>query len=117
VAKLQDTLRGQMTTPYFSVHFELLAAKMKFVQVGSELLKLGTSEISLFELTHPEGASGHRISNASGTIVYVTNHEHGMEVADRRLLERAKDAKLLIYDAQFTPEEYPSHRGWDMGPG
>ena len=28
------------------------------------------------------------------------------------LLERSKDADVLIYDAQYTPAEYGSRRGW-----
>jgi hypothetical protein len=31
---------------------------------------------------------------------------------DNILLEAARDADILIFDAQFTPEEYEKRRGW-----
>ena len=48
-------------------------------------------------------------------MVYATDHEHGDVEADGRLLHAALAADVLFYDAQFTPEEYPSHRGWGHG--
>ena len=39
-------------------------------------------------------------------------HEHGVERYDDGLREAAAGADLLICDAQYTPEEYESRRGW-----
>ena len=115
VAQLREILRGQMATPYFPVHFDLLAAEMQFAQITSHAKDFGDVKISSFALTHPEGANGYRISTAGATIVYATDHEHGITAADERLLEAARGADILIYDAQFTPEEYPTHSGWGHG--
>ncbi len=46
-------------------------------------------------------------------IVYATDNEAGDRAGDRNLRELAQGADVLIYDAQFTPEEYDSCRkGW-----
>ena len=49
-------------------------------------------------------------------MVYATDFEHGT-AADQRLVELARDADLLIFDAQYTPAEYEgngvaSKKGW-----
>lgn len=112
---LREILWGQMVTPYFPVRFDDLAASVRFVQVGERPLKLGDVEISSFCLTHPQGAAGFRVTYAGKTVVYATDHEHGEPDADLRLLNAARGADLLFYDAQYTPEEYPSRRGWGHG--
>jgi ribonuclease BN (tRNA processing enzyme) len=43
---------------------------------------------------------------------YCTDVEHGMDWSDKNILTLAKDADLLIVDAQYTPEELPDHIGW-----
>jgi phosphoribosyl 1,2-cyclic phosphodiesterase len=115
VAQLREILRGQMATPYFPVHFDLLAAEMQFAQITGKPTAFDEVKISSFALTHPEGANGYKVSVGSTTVVYATDHEHGIAAADERLLEAARGADVLIYDAQFTPEEYPTHAGWGHG--
>ena len=113
--ELREILWGQMVTPYFPVRFDDIAATVRFVQVGETPLKLGDVEVSSFCLTHPQGAAGFRVVYAEKTVVYATDHEHGEPQADLRLLNAARGADVLFYDAQYTPEEYPSHRGWGHG--
>ena len=55
------------------------------------------------------GGSGH----SDRRIVYATDHEHGMEVVDRALIEFSRGADYLIYDATYQPAEYEElRRGW-----
>ena len=65
-------------------------------------------------LNHPQGATGYRIATPAGLIVYASDFEHGDPAGDLRVLESARDAKVLMYDAQYTPEEYDGagRRGW-----
>ena len=115
VAQLREILRGQMATPYFPVHFDLLAAEMQFAQITGQPTAFGDVKISSFALTHPEGANGYRIERNGAVVVYATDHEHGIDSADERLYNAALNADILIYDAQFTPDEYPTHAGWGHG--
>jgi ribonuclease Z len=45
-------------------------------------------------------------------IVHASDREHGHVELDRVLIEYAQNADVLIYDAQYTPEEYEQRRGW-----
>jgi len=112
---LKEILWGQMVTPYFPVRFDDIAATVNFVQVSETPLEFGGGHVSCFCLTHPQGATGFKMVFAGKTMVYATDHEHGEEAADLRLRRAARGADLLFYDAQYTPEEYPSRRGWGHG--
>ena len=48
-------------------------------------------------------------------VVLVFDHEHGDARIDAGIREHAQNADLLIYDAQYTPEEYDAKRGWGHG--
>lgn len=105
-------LVGQMQAPYFPVGLDLAAATKRFVEVGRSSFQIDSATIRPFPLNHPQGAIGYRIENEGAVIVYATDLEHGHEELDRVLREFSEGADLLIYDAQYTPEEYEKYRGW-----
>jgi phosphoribosyl 1,2-cyclic phosphodiesterase len=111
---LQETLEGQMSKPYFPVDFTQVAAKRDFHQIetGGCVKTEGGLYIRPFPLNHPQGASGYRIECNGVVIVYATDYEHGVKEYDDKLREYAQDADILICDAQYTPAEYESHKGW-----
>ena len=108
-------LSGQMVNPYFPVRFDLVAAELRFEQLQGSGGMFGGAEVSTFALNHPGGACGYVVDAGDARVVYATDHEHGNAGVDAGLLEAARGADLLIYDAQFTPEEYVSHVGWGHG--
>jgi len=109
---LHRILSVQMEDPYYPVRFDLASATLKFEQIDGEAVRFGNAEISSFALHHPGGACGYRIDAGGACFVHATDHEHGDAEADARLREVARGADVLIYDAQFTPEEYETHVGW-----
>ena len=110
---LQETLEGQMAQPYFPVDFRQVAAKRDFhaIEKGCAV-KSGSLTVRPFPLNHPQGATGYRIECNASVIVYATDYEHGVPAFDKALREYAQDADVLICDAQYTPAEYETHRGW-----
>ena len=105
-------LGGQMQAPYFPVGLELAAAQKDYVKVGPLPVVVGSTSIQPFPLNHPQGAVGYRVERAGAVVVYATDLEHGHPRLDTVLREYARDADILIYDAQYTPEEYETHKGW-----
>jgi ribonuclease BN (tRNA processing enzyme) len=63
-------------------------------------------------LLHPGGAFGYRITCQGKTVVYATDVSLPSDGADSDVVELARDADLLIHDAQFTPEEKEEHPDW-----
>ncbi len=111
---LQETLEGQMSKPYFPVDFGQVAAKREFNQIenGGCVKTEGGLYIRPFPLNHPQGASGYRIECNGVVIVYATDYEHGVPEYDKTMIEYAQDADILICDAQYTPAEHETHKGW-----
>jgi phosphoribosyl 1,2-cyclic phosphodiesterase len=108
--EMQEILEGQMSSPYFPVNFELLAAKRRFV--AAEPFRQDQLKIYPFPMNHPQGSCGYRIELDGAAIVHASDLEHGDPHLDGVLREHAQKADLLIIDAQYTPEEYQSKRGW-----
>ena len=49
----------------------------------------------------------------TGSVVYATDNEPGDAVFDKSVRKLAEGANVLIYDAQYLPEEYEARkRGW-----
>jgi ribonuclease BN (tRNA processing enzyme) len=69
------------------------------------------NEWRLLRHNHPGGAYSYRLTEGGKTIVYCTDIEHGA-VIDERVVELAKDADLLLHDAQYTPAELKEKKGW-----
>ena len=110
-ATLQRVLRGQMRDPYFGAE-SAMRAECQYLQAGADGLKVGPLVVRSFPLHHPGGAVGYRVETPNGAIVYATDHEHGESTTDESLLRQCLDADVLIYDSQYTPEEYERRRGW-----
>ena len=111
--ELRHVLAGQMRGPYFPVLFEHLGCGMEFRQINGEPQGFGGVCVESFPLHHPQGCSGYAITQAGKRVIYATDHEHGDQATHDGLLERARDADALIYDAQYTPAEYAQNRhGW-----
>ena len=109
---LQDRLRRLMTAPYFPVEFDSVAARLRFVEMDGASVQAGDLRVACFPMHHPQGAAGFRVESPAGAIVYASDLEPGSAELDRVVRESSEGANALVYDAQFTPEEYATHRGW-----
>ncbi len=114
---VRQLLAGQMVDPYFPVDLGIFNARLRFVPLQNNgKVQLGPVTLRAAELNHPGGSLGYRLEHAGKALVYATDFEHGT-AADERLLELARGADLLIFDAQYTPDEYEaagpkSKKGW-----
>jgi phosphoribosyl 1,2-cyclic phosphodiesterase len=109
---IEEILEGQMARPYFPIDLDSVAAKREFVDIDSQSMSFSGVTIRPFPLNHPQGAVGYRIEAGKTVIVYATDLEHGHAKLDGVLRDFATGADVLIYDAQYTPEEYVKYRGW-----
>ena len=112
---LADALEGQTAQPYFPVGWPEVESKRHYHEIAEDGLALAGLRITPFPLNHPGGCHGYRIERGGVKLVYACDHEHGVESFDKSLSENACDADLLIYDAQYTDEEYASRIGWGHG--
>jgi phosphoribosyl 1,2-cyclic phosphodiesterase len=110
---LEETLYGQMNYPNFPVMLQDLPSQIKFNDLDEgEVIKIGDDEVTVenVRLNHPNGVYSYRISYGGNSLIYATDTEHYSN-PDAKLVEFAKGADLLIYDAQYFPEEYSGGSG------
>jgi phosphoribosyl 1,2-cyclic phosphodiesterase len=114
---LLEVLARQMSAPGFPVRFDELPSSVETRALKSgDRVELGDVRITAAKLNHPGGVLAYRIDYAGASVVYATDTEH-YACVDPALRALADRADVLIYDAQYTPEEYrgeagPSKAGW-----
>jgi phosphoribosyl 1,2-cyclic phosphodiesterase len=115
---LESALRRQMTAPGFPVQLDAVPAALTYGAFEpGQPFEVGSAIVSAARLNHPGGVIAYRIEVDGRAVVFATDTEHHEGGIDRDLVELAGGADLLIYDAQYTPEEYAgviggSRVGW-----
>jgi phosphoribosyl 1,2-cyclic phosphodiesterase len=111
---IQQVMAEQMASPYFPVDLGMMRAKRDFCNIDNGCLDLGDGiRITTQWLNHPQGCLGFRVETKDGILVYATDNEPGDIEFDKGVRKLAEGADLLIYDAQYLPEEYAARRrGW-----
>ncbi|HXN28817.1 MAG TPA: MBL fold metallo-hydrolase [Candidatus Acidoferrales bacterium] len=111
---LEQVFAAQLASPYFPVDVTMMTAARDFREVAdAESFEIHGTRITARYLNHPQGCLGYRIDTTGGSIVYATDNEPGEHTCDQNLRQLAHGADVLIYDAQYSPEQLASDRkGW-----
>jgi CheY-like chemotaxis protein/ribonuclease BN (tRNA processing enzyme) len=126
---LPNTLAGQMEYTYFPVKLEDLGARIEYKEIEEGENEINGVRVVAQLLNHPAVCLGYRIEADGISVMYVCDHEPYWEglwrsdaepgrldsilhPGDRRHAEFLKNADVVIHDAQYTPEEYPSKKNW-----
>lgn len=104
---LREALAGQMAFPYFPVKFQQIAENLSFrdVAVREQVHLDGGVSVYGVEGNHPDGVFAWRIEYKGHALVYATDTEPSPH-HEAALIALADGADVLVYDAQYTPEEY-----------
>ncbi len=113
-SSLEQVFAEQMASPYFPVNLDQMKAKRNFFDIENGCLPMGDGiQIKTAWLNHPQGCMGFRVETKEGVLVYATDNEPGDANFDKAVRKLAEGADILIYDAQYLPEEYEARRrGW-----
>jgi CheY-like chemotaxis protein len=126
---LHEVLAGQMEYTYFPIDLHQLPAKITYHDLTEGIHTIGGARVATQFLNHPAMTVGYRVEVDGAAMVYLVDHEPfsdelwraGAEPGliesilhdgDRRHARFMADADLVIHDAQYTPEEYPSKKTW-----
>jgi phosphoribosyl 1,2-cyclic phosphodiesterase len=106
-ASMKQRLHDQMLHPNFPVPMQVMQSDLKFYDLfPGDTMQLGDITIETGPLNHPNSAMGYRLTWQGRTVVYATDTEHFDDRLDENLLNLARDADVMIYDACYTDEEY-----------
>jgi phosphoribosyl 1,2-cyclic phosphodiesterase len=107
-----DAIRSLFKAPFFPVAFDDLGGTVTTRELrANDRFQIGDITVTMARLNHPDPVYGFRLEHAGQSIVYATDTEH-FACVDPTLEKLAAGADILIYDSQYTPEEYPSKVGW-----
>jgi phosphoribosyl 1,2-cyclic phosphodiesterase len=111
VGSLRDALSAQMAAPNFPVRLDELGAQISLREARpGEAFDVGEARVRVAKLNHPGGVLAYRIEHEGQSLVYATDTEH-YACVDPTLRTLAEGADVVIYDAQYTPEEYRGDGG------
>lgn len=110
---LADIVCRIMSPPIFPVAANTLrAVSFKTFTAGDDVPRNDDLVIRTVRLNHPGGGCGYRFEFDGKTICVITDHEHGNPEIDANVRRFVQGADVMIYDAMFTDEEYPTYKGW-----
>jgi phosphoribosyl 1,2-cyclic phosphodiesterase len=111
---LRQVLESQLASPYFPVNIEMMTTNRSFRELtGGEKWQVDGTQVTTAWLNHPQGCLGYRLDTSAGSVVYATDNEPGAAEFDHNLRQLAQSADVLVYDAQYSPEQLATTRkGW-----
>ena len=128
ISLLEESLRTQQASFHFPVHVSEMQSELNFKDLSDGQQVEIQADQSRFVITagalnHPGGCFGYRVDeHQSGggvkSFVMATDHEHFENGQLNPSLQKlARDADVLLYDAQYTPDEYEgrnctARQGW-----
>lgn len=77
-----------------------------------ETFSIGDVLIETMEGVHPSGSTIYKLTRNGRSIVYATDFEHSRDDVCAALITFASDCELLLFDAQYTDQEYERCRGF-----
>jgi hypothetical protein len=105
-----------MEPPFFPVPFGVMKAEFDFVVADPKKRSIGSVEVIPIRSSHPNGGYGFKFIEEGKTFVFIPDNEldfqHKGGLTKEAYVEFSKGADLLMHDAQYTDEEYPSTIGW-----
>lgn len=106
---LQQQIGLVMTAPVFPVTMDAFHAGIAYHDIPcGGTLELDGVLVRTCRLRHPDVCTGYRFEWEGKSVCVAGDYEHGGEEP----LELARDADVLVYDAQYTDREYEGKRGW-----
>ncbi len=108
-----DVLAMQQNFMYFPVSTKDLASYIEYQEItpGKDII-IDDLVVHTLQLRHPNNSIGFRFDCNGKRFVFCTDIEH-TEGMIEAVVEFAKDADVLAFDCQYTPEEYERSKiGW-----
>ncbi|MBT8219093.1 MAG: MBL fold metallo-hydrolase [Bacteroidia bacterium] len=116
---LYSRLNRYLSPPLFPIPFRDVPGNIEIKEVLNTELIIGSFKITSNFIVHPGPTVGYRVENQGKVLTYIPDHEPimgSMEMFDDddwlSGFDLAKDADLLLHDAQYTSKEYSSKVGW-----
>jgi phosphoribosyl 1,2-cyclic phosphodiesterase len=119
VQGLEERIARYLSPPLFPVHLDDVPSKISFHDAPEVAVTIGSATIRAAKVTHQGPTVGYRIEEAGQVLVYLPDHEPSIGNNLRTVspdwmsgYDIARDADVLLHDAQYRDHEYGAHVGW-----
>lgn len=127
---LRDVMVGHTQYAYFPVRVEDMAAEIDYKDLKEGSFEIEGLKVQARYLNHPVLCLGYRFESARGKVfVFGTDTEPFYNVfgsgedgdpdaeniaaeLNDRIVEFVRDADFVVWDGQYTPDEYKIKQGW-----
>lgn len=112
----EHALNALMREPLWPVGANVFRADISYQRLsGTFTLPEGGPAVEYMQAPHPGGVAVYRVSGAGRRIVYATDCELD-DKTEKELKEFAKNADIIILDAQYLSQEYEHCCGFGHNP-
>ena len=119
VQHLAERIAMYLSPPLFPVRLDDVPSRLTFHDAPEEPVTIGSATVRAAKVTHQGPTVGYRIEEQGRSIVYLPDHEPsiGGDLATTPAEwmsghHLARDADVLLHDAQYRDHEYGAHVGW-----
>ena len=110
IAKAKETLANLYEPPFWPLHLTEYAGTLD-VSTLAPLFHIGEIEVSVMDGRHPGSSLIFRLRCGGKCLVYATDYEPD-DASFSALVSFCSKADLIMYDAQYTEEDYPRVKGF-----
>lgn len=118
-ADLAKAIARYMSPPLFPVSISDVPASVTFHDLPEGPWRLGSAHVFAEPVRHVGPTVGYRVEDAGQSFAYLPDHEpYAVDEPGHVEPERlsgyglARDASILVHDAQYLEREYPGRTGW-----
>ena len=113
---MENMLATVMKPPNFPVLYADLRAEIRYIDSCPNAFTIGSVTVESIPLSHPDGGCGYKFTENDRCFVFLTDNElffdHPGCCSRDDYMEFCRGADLLFHDAEYTPSEYESKKGW-----
>ena len=116
---VENAIARYMSPPLFPVPIAEVPAKVSFHDLPEKAWSLGSARVQAASVTHRGPTVGYRIEEAGSSLAYIPDHEPYLSAQPDAIdavrlsgYQLAREASVLIHDAQYLEGEYPARIGW-----
>ncbi len=113
---VERMIADTMEPPYFPLQFFNVRADLSFRGLCTDGFTIGSVHIRPILLSHPNQGLGYKLTEDGKDFVFLTDNElghlHPGGCEAKTYTEFARDAELLVHDAEFSDAEYASKKTW-----
>ena len=116
---LRERLASYFSPPLFPVHIDDIPSRLTFHDVPEEEWELGPARVRAEPVNHPGPTVGYRLEENGRSLTYISDHEPALGIDLQSVSPEwisghalAYGADVMLHDAQYTEDEYPSRVGW-----